>query len=66
MNLRSISELLLAVELPDPHEFATAYVEHVAASPNTPANVTIALQRWIRDGSLRSLTCCDPHHAYAA
>lgn len=66
MTRRALRALLLAVDLPDPHEFATAYVEHVTATPNAPSNVTIALQRWIKDGSLRSLTCCDPDHAYAA
>lgn len=52
---RIIRDLLIRVDLPDPHEFATAYVKHVEArrgAKSTPMPVSIAVQRWLSLGSI--------------
>lgn len=52
---RMLSDLLKRVDLPDPHEFATAYVNHaesVRAQRGTPIPVSIAVQRWLSLGAI--------------
>ena len=52
---RIIRDLLIRVDLPDPHEFATAYVEHAEARRaklSDPMPVSVAVQRWLELGSL--------------
>ena len=52
---RLLSDLLLRVDLPDPHAFATAYVNHAEISRglrSTPMPVSIAIQRWLSLGSI--------------
>lgn len=54
-NHRIIRDLLIRVDLPDPHEFATAYVEHAEARRaelSEPMPVAVAVQRWLELGSL--------------
>lgn len=54
MGVRArIRVLLDALDLEDPHAFATAYVNHVEHSTTTESraiDVTIAAHQWVRDG----------------
>lgn len=43
-----LQALLDHLDLADPHEFATAYVNHVAV--NGPLSVALAAQRWTEEG----------------
>jgi hypothetical protein len=50
-----ISDLLKRVDLPDPHEFATAYVNHAEtrrSQRGTPMPVSLAVQRWLSLGAI--------------
>lgn len=50
-----IRSILKRVDLPDPHEFATAYVNHaesVRAQRGTPMPVSLAVQRWLSLGAI--------------
>jgi hypothetical protein len=49
MTVQMLRELLTVVE--DPHEFATAYVNHVE-STTTPLDVTAAVQRFVTTGRI--------------
>lgn len=55
MTARALRDLLNRVELPDPHEFATAYVHHTEtrrAARLTPMPVVAAVQCWLSLGVL--------------
>lgn len=50
-----IGDLLKRVDLPDPHEFATAYVNHAELQRGvmrTPMPVSLAVQRWLSLGAI--------------
>lgn len=52
---RIIRDLLIRVDLPDPHEFATAYVKHAEARRaelSAPMPISVAVQRWLSLGSI--------------
>lgn len=50
MGVRArIAALLDALDLEDPHEFCTAYVDHVESSA-CPVAVAVAAHQWVRDG----------------
>lgn len=52
---RIVSSILERVDLPDPHEFCTAYVNHAEtrrAKRDTPMPVSLAVQRWLSLGSI--------------
>lgn len=52
---RLISDLLMNVDLPDPHAFATAYVNHAESQRGArlaPMPVSIAVQRWLSLGAI--------------
>jgi hypothetical protein len=56
VSVRSrIRALLEALDLEDPHEFCTAYVDHVEVATATQSraiDVSIAAHQWVRDGYL--------------
>jgi hypothetical protein len=52
---RIIRNILDRVDIPDPHEFCTAYVNHaesVRAQRGTPMPVSLAVQRWLSLGTV--------------
>ena len=54
-----IRSILKRVDLPDPHEFCTAYVNHAEARRarrDTPMPVSLAVQRWLILGTICPLT----------
>jgi hypothetical protein len=51
MTARDIRALLNAVDMEDPHEFATAYVEHVERTGEHPSLASAALS-WAQTGRI--------------
>lgn len=50
-----ISSILERVDIPDPHEFCTAYVSHAEerrGARQTPMPVSLAVQRWLSLGAI--------------
>ena len=55
MTATMIRDLLNHVDIEDPHEFATAYVEHAEARRaelSEPMPVAVAVQRWLELGAI--------------
>jgi hypothetical protein len=54
VTARLIGQLLVDVDLEDPHAFASAYVDYVERTGSRPA-VAAAMMSWLADGSLDGL-----------